>query len=107
MSEGHGYIGGFDPGASERQILRLKAQVESTLACAKKRRKKDPLAPKNPVSAYLFFVAEQRVKLKQEDDLNQNQCSRKSFREIAQELGARWKTMTDEEKQVRSLSLRI
>jgi hypothetical protein len=27
----------------------------------KRRRKKDPNAPKNPVSAYLFFVANQRA----------------------------------------------
>jgi hypothetical protein len=59
----------------------------------KKRRKKDPKAPKNPVSAYLFYVAEQRVK-------NTGKSDGKSFAEVAKDLGKQWKNLSFDEKQV-------
>jgi len=54
------------------------------------KRKKDPSAPKNPLSAYLFFVTEQRSNLAGK--------SSKSFADLAKELGQQWKEMSDQEK---------
>jgi hypothetical protein len=58
----------------------------------KRRRKKDPHAPKNPVSAYLFYVAEQRVK-------NTGKSDGKSFAQVAKDLGKQWKNLSNDEKQ--------
>jgi hypothetical protein len=45
----------------QRQVDALS--VEETTQQMLKRRKRDPKAPKHPISAYLFFVAESRAKL--------------------------------------------
>lgn len=58
-----------------------------------KRRKRDPNAPKHPVSAYLFFVAESRTKLCKE-------YPGMSFGEMAKFIGSKWKALTVEERTV-------
>lgn len=51
-----------------------------------RRRKKHPLAPKHPLSAYLFFVATNRPKMNAEHP-------EKDFTEVAQMLGNTWKSL--------------
>jgi len=58
----------------------------------RRKHKKDPHAPKQPLSAYLRFSAEQRLKVKAEHpDF--------SFTEIGRELGRRWGDLDSMEKQ--------
>jgi len=56
------------------------------------KKKKDPKAPKQPMSAYFIFSAEQRSKVKDENPSL-------SFTEIAKELGRRWGDLNPSEKQ--------
>jgi len=56
------------------------------------KKKKDPNAPKQPMSAYLIFSAEQRSKVKDENPSL-------TFIEIAKELGRRWGDLTPTDKQ--------
>jgi hypothetical protein len=86
-------------------MLEPRPLVESKPSTNKKKRK-DPNAPKNPLSAYLFFVTEQRSQLAQQahsgkssDEGAPGNSQAPSFSAVAKELGQRWKTMTDEEKQ--------
>ncbi|KAM0747747.1 hypothetical protein T439DRAFT_328412 [Meredithblackwellia eburnea MCA 4105] len=53
--------------------------------------KKDPNAPKRPLSAYMFFSQENRNAIKDE---NPNA----SFGDVGKLLGAKWKDMSDAEK---------
>mmetsp|Transcript_41842 Transcript_41842/g.61441 ORF Transcript_41842/g.61441 Transcript_41842/m.61441 type:complete len:444 (+) Transcript_41842:215-1546(+) len=53
--------------------------------------KKDPSAPKRPMSAFLFFSKEMRTKVKSQNPELHNV-------EVSRELGSLWRTMTDEEK---------
>lgn len=64
---------------------------EFDLQQRKPKRRKDPSAPKNPLSAYLFFITEQRSLLAGKGDGS-------SFSQVAKDLGSRWKSMTTEEK---------
>lgn len=59
----------------------------------KKRRKKDPRAPKNPISAYLFFVAEKRMEMSKK---SKDTTANTSFASIAKELGRAWREMDTE-----------
>ena len=56
------------------------------------KKKKDPNAPKQPLSAYFLFSQEERLKVKAEHP-NYSIC------EIAKELGRRWADMNPEVKQ--------
>merc|ERR1719336_482976 len=56
------------------------------------KKKKDPNAPKQPLSAYFLFSQEERLKVKAEHP-NYSIC------EIAKELGRRWADMAPEVKQ--------
>jgi len=56
-----------------------------------KRRKKHPLAPKHPLSAYLFFVATNRPKMNAEHP-------EKDFTEVARILGQMWKNLPSHQK---------
>jgi len=53
-----------------------------------KRRKKDPNAPKNPMSAYMFFSADKRAEVKEE-------LGTTAVTEIAKRLGCIWRTMDE------------
>lgn len=57
----------------------------------RKRTKKDPNAPKRPLSSYMLFCQEERENVKKENpDLK--------AKEILSELGKRWKGLDDDEK---------
>merc|ERR1712117_270321 len=56
------------------------------------KKKKDPNAPKQPLSAYFIFSSEERLKVK-------NEHPSYSIREVAKELGRRWADMAPEVKQ--------
>lgn len=56
------------------------------------KKKKDPNAPKQPLSAYFIFSSEERLKVKGENPSY-------SICEVAKELGRRWADMTPEMKQ--------
>ncbi|KAF9202509.1 Non-histone chromosomal protein 6 [Haplosporangium sp. Z 27] len=57
----------------------------------KRKAKKDPNAPKNPMSAYLLFCEEWREKVKA-----QNPDS--SFGELGRLLGEQWRAYTEDQK---------
>jgi hypothetical protein len=57
---------------------------------SKNKKSKEPGAPKNPISAYLFFITEQRSLLAGK--------SSKTFADLAKDLGNQWKEMSEEEK---------
>jgi len=46
----------------QQRIEHTRAFMELSKAQPRKRKRKGPYLPKNPISAYLFYVAEQRVK---------------------------------------------
>ncbi|KAN0065364.1 Non-histone chromosomal protein 6 [Thecaphora frezii] len=54
--------------------------------------KKDPAAPKRPLSAYMFFSQDHREKVKSENP-------DAGFGDVGRLLGAKWKEMSDSEKQ--------
>ncbi len=60
----------------------------------RRKAKKHPSAPKHPMSAYLYFVADHRQKLKQ-------RFPEKGFTEIARMLGDEWRKLDLDSKQVR------
>jgi hypothetical protein len=63
-------------------------EEKHTVSSGKSRRRyKDPSAPKNPMSAYLFFVAEERTKLSGTADSQR-------FSEVARSLGEKWRSMS-------------
>ncbi|KAK4052308.1 Non-histone chromosomal protein 6 [Microbotryomycetes sp. JL221] len=53
--------------------------------------KKDPNAPKRPLSAYMHFSQQNREKIKSENP-------EASFGELGKLLGGKWKEMSDSEK---------
>ena len=57
-----------------------------------KKTKKDPSKPKK-FNGYLLFCNEERQKLKEEDEFKEAE-----FVDIAKELGNRWRSLTDDEK---------
>jgi len=69
----------------------VKPEQPEGVAEAGKRRKRSPNAPKHPISAYLFYVAEQRRKLCAE-------TPGKSFKEMATYIGGRWKSLSREDR---------
>ncbi|KAF8304795.1 HMG-box, partial [Clavulina sp. PMI_390] len=61
----------------------------------KKKRKrvaKDPNAPKKPVTGYLLYQEEQKRELKGKEDTP-------AYKEMLKLIGAKWKELTDAEKQ--------
>ena len=68
-----------------------KPKKKSKKSTPKKKAKKDPNAPKRGLSAYMFFSAAKRAEV-----LEQNPSF--GVTDVAKELGARWKLITDEEK---------
>jgi non-histone chromosomal protein 6 len=65
--------------------------MKSVKPTAGKKAKKDPYAPKRPMSAYLFFGQEARPRIKEENP-------DATFGEIAGLLSAEWKEITEKEK---------
>ena len=71
--------------------LRYLGRRPGDKADTEKKRKKHPLAPRHPMSAYLHFLKENRPKLNV-------QFPNKSFAEIAQLCGERWRELPVEER---------
>lgn len=77
-----------------------KAKVSTTRKAAEKSekakpqragRKKDPNAPKRPLSAYMFFSQDWRERIKAENP-------DAGFGEVGKLLGKKWKCLEDEDK---------
>ena len=86
----------LDPGHKQHYEQRYqdsRKDYESALNAYKpQKKKKDPNAPKQPLSAYFLFSQEERLKVK---GLNPSF----SICEVAKELGRRWADMSPEVKQ--------
>merc|ERR1712212_898788 len=78
----------------EQRYQESRRQYEQELEAYKpsSKKKKDPNAPKQPLSAYFLFSQEERLKVKAEHPSY-------SICEIAKELGRRWADMPPEVKQ--------
>ncbi|KAG8800884.1 Non-histone chromosomal protein 6 [Serendipita sp. 399] len=68
------------------------SQARQSAQKEKASKKKDPNAPKKALSPYMFFTQEWREKIKEENPGI-------GFGEVAKRLGAKWKSMSDEEKE--------
>lgn len=80
--------------ATKKLVVTKESSRKNTKTVEKKKRvaKKDPNAPKRPLSSYMVFCQEQRDTVKRE---NENMGAK----DILKELGARWGLLSDEEKQ--------
>lgn len=77
----------------EQRYQESRRQYEQAMQAYKpQKKKKDPNAPKQPLSAYFIFSSEERLKVKEEHPSY-------SICEIAKELGRRWADMSPEVKQ--------
>ena len=77
----------------EQRYQESRRQYEVAMQAYKpQKKKKDPNAPKQPLSAYFIFSSEERMKVKAVNPSF-------SICEIAKELGRRWADMTPEVKQ--------
>lgn len=77
----------------EQRYQESRRQYEQALQAYKpQKKKKDPNAPKQPLSAYFLFSQEERLKVKAEHPGF-------SICEVAKELGKRWADMAPEVKQ--------
>jgi high mobility group protein B2 len=77
----------------EHRYQDSRRQYEQALQAYKpQKKKKDPNAPKQPLSAYFIFSSEERLKVKAEHGSY-------SICEVAKELGRRWADMQPEVKQ--------
>ena len=74
-------------------IFLLSLQESSESGGKKKRSKKDPNAPKKPLSAYMVWLQENREAIKRKHPGS-------SVAEVAKRAGEMWKTITAEEKAV-------
>ena len=88
------------------ELPQLLLQVPQATEPGKRKRKekRDPLAPKQPLSAYLLFSQEMRPKLKDEmPDLDPKM--------VLQEVGKRWKEISAVDKKVvlvnRNMKIRL
>jgi hypothetical protein len=73
------------------KVAKAKAAPEP-VPVKKSRTKKDKDAPKRALSAYMFFSQDNREKVKSENPAA-------TFGEIGRILGAKWKEMSDAQKQ--------
>lgn len=83
-------------GLNNRPIIKMaKADTKTKSSTATQKRttksKKDPAAPKRPLSAYMFFSQDHRERVKAANP-------DAGFGDIGRLLGARWKEMSDAEK---------
>ncbi|QQP36438.1 High mobility group protein B2like, partial [Caligus rogercresseyi] len=77
----------------EQRYQGSRRQYEQAMAAYKPtKKKKDPNAPKQPLSAYFIFSSEERLKVKGEHPSY-------SICEVAKELGRRWADMSPDVKQ--------
>merc|ERR1712029_1209537 len=76
----------------EQRYQDARKVYESEMNSYKPKKKKDPNAPKQPLSAYFIFSTEERLKVKEENPGF-------SICEVAKELGRRWAEMDPGVKQ--------
>ena len=76
----------------EQRYQDARRVYEQELNNYKPKKKKDPNAPKQPLSAYFIFSTEERLKVKEENP-------HYSISEVAKELGRRWAEMDPQVKQ--------
>merc|ERR1712079_195893 len=77
----------------EQRYQDSRREYEQAMTAYKpQKKKKDPNAPKQPLSAYFIFSSEERLKVKAENPSF-------SICEVAKELGRRWADMAPEVKQ--------
>merc|ERR1719251_212950 len=76
----------------EQRYQDARRVYESEMNTYKPKKKKDPNAPKQPLSAYFIFSTEERLKVKEENPGF-------SICEVAKELGRRWAEMDPAVKQ--------
>jgi len=76
----------------EQRYQDARRVYEQELNNYKPKKKKDPNAPKQPLSAYFIFSTEERLKVKEENP-------HYSICEVAKELGRRWAEMDPQVKQ--------
>ena len=76
----------------EQRYQDARRVYESEMNNYKPKKKKDPNAPKQPLSAYFIFSTEERLKVKEENPGY-------SICEVAKELGRRWAEMDPQVKQ--------
>ena len=77
----------------QRLFQESRRQYEQAMQAYKpQKKKKDPNAPKQPLSAYFIFSQEESLKVK-------NEHPHFSICEVAKELGRRWAEMAPEVKQ--------
>jgi len=77
----------------EQRYQESRRDYETAMTAYKpQKKKKDPNAPKQPLSAYFIFSQEERLKVKSENPSY-------SICEVAKELGRRWADMAPEVKQ--------
>lgn len=77
----------------EQRYQESRRDYETAMTAYKpQKKKKDPNAPKQPLSAYFIFSQEERLKVKNENPSY-------SICEVAKELGRRWADMAPEVKQ--------
>jgi len=81
-----------DEAAKDKQrYMREKAAYTGPWQVPWKRAKKDPSAPKRPMSAFLYFSQDRRKKIKAKNPGMKNT-------EVSQVLGEMWRNASDEEK---------
>lgn len=68
-------------------------ELPASVSGGKKKAKKDPLAPKRGMSAFMLFSNEQRNKIKAENP-------EATFGEVGRKVGEAWKALNDKQKQV-------
>ncbi|WFC97931.1 Non-histone chromosomal protein 6 [Malassezia yamatoensis] len=68
-----------------------EAKQKVTTTTRKTKSKKDPAAPKRPLSAYMFFSQDWRERVKTENP-------DAGFGDVGRLLGTKWKEMSDDEK---------
>merc|ERR1719251_525483 len=76
----------------EQRYQDARRVYETEMNTYKPKKKKDPNAPKQPLSAYFIFSTEERLKVKEENP-------QFSICEVAKELGRRWAEMDPQVKQ--------
>ncbi|KAJ3288646.1 Non-histone chromosomal protein 6 [Borealophlyctis nickersoniae] len=80
-------------GKSRSAAVSRKAGGPASDSKRKTRAKKDPNAPKKPLSGFIIFSNENRQRIKEENPSAE-------FRDMGRLLGAAWKELSDAEKEV-------
>ncbi|KAJ3038281.1 Non-histone chromosomal protein 6 [Rhizophlyctis rosea] len=76
----------------ERTVTTTRKAAAPDAGKRKKKAKKDPNAPKKPLSAFIIFSNENRARIKEENPAAE-------FKDIGKLLGTAWRGMGESEKQ--------